>query len=115
MLSDQTIVVSHGPEIGNAGEFESLHWEQAKLIPTEEIEFKSMQQDGIFNKYPDYSNVNSTVDIAEALLAWKRETAADDHALDPEILSQPQTIPTFEQVCDTCVKGGLVMNIELKV
>ena len=103
MLKDKTLIVTHGPEIGS-GNIESLTWPEVKNIKCDEIEFDENITGGIFKD--NNEQLKSTLDIAPQLLKWNKDLSA--------IITEPQTIPTFEEVCKLCVEHKLIMNIELK-
>lgn len=128
ILKDKTLVVSHGPEIGD-GKIESLTWEEASILITEEIDLQkeaSNEQDiGIFGAFKDAGDIKSEIsttsmNLAKYLLKWYEKslkTKVADTAsagLDESFLTTPQTIPKFEDVCKICLIEGIIMNIELK-
>ena len=103
LLKDKTLVVTHGPELGS-GNIENLTWTEVKDLVTDELDFNEDINEGIFK---NTFKAKNTLDIAPALLSWNKN-------LSSSILTEPQTIPKFQNVCEFCVENGLIMNIELK-
>ena len=111
-----------GPEIGD-GKIESLTWDQARILITEEIDISnesSNEQDiGIFGAFKGdiKSEISTSIDLAKFLVKWHEKlpktkvSAGSD--LDESLLTTPQTIPKFEDICEICVKEGMFVHLKI--
>ena len=113
-----------GPEIGT-GKIESLTWDQARILITEEIDItkeSSNERDiGIFGAFIGdiKSEISTSIDLAKFLVKWHEKflktKVADDTAseLDESFLTTLQTIPKFEDVCKICIKEGMFAQLQI--
>ncbi len=121
-LHDGTLVVTHGPELDRGtGTIETLDLDSASKIPLPEAPMNYKESRGILAKVKSKSSQKSltSLDLADALEDWvlsKTNNQSGSGSTDGlhELLRTTQTIPTLETVVQTCIKHGLIMNIELK-